>query len=54
MLNEFDKQRIENAIWTLLQYQDDIINMASEIKLDDHEIRAMFRTLSHVEGNVSK
>ena len=54
MINEFDKQRIENAIWTLFQYQNDIRNMASEMKLDEHEIGAMFRTLIYVEGNVIK
>lgn len=53
-MNKFDKQRIENAIWTLLQYQNDIRNMASEIKVDEHEIRAMFRTLLYIECNVTK
>ena len=30
-MNQFDKQRIANAIWTLLQYRDEIEEMAETI-----------------------
>jgi len=53
-MDNFDKHRIENAIWTLFQYQDDIENMSTEMKLDRYEVEAMFRTLYYVQGNVSK
>ena len=53
-MNEQDKQRIENAIWTLLQYQDDIENMSAEMKLDRYEVEAMFKTLNYVYANTSK
>lgn len=53
-MEKFDKQRIENAAWTLFQYQDDIENMAKDMKLDRYEVEAMFRTLNYVRGIVSK
>lgn len=53
-MNEFDKQRIENAIWTLEQYRDEIISRSDETKLDSYEIEAMFRTLSYVRGLATK
>ena len=53
-MDEFDKKRIENAIWTLLQYQNEIKEMSTEIKLDRYEVASMFKTLHHVYGNVSK
>ena len=53
-MDRFDNHRIENAIWVLLQYQDDIENMAEEMKLDRYEVESMFRTLYYVRGNISK
>ena len=53
-MDYFDKQRIENAAWVLFQYQDVIENMAEEMKLDRWEVEAMFRTLSYIQGNMSK
>lgn len=53
-MNIFDEQRIENAVWTLLQYQDDIENMATDMKLNRYEVEAMFNTLSYVHANISK
>ena len=53
-MNDFDKQRIENAAWVLFQYQDVIENMATEMKLDRWEVEAMFHTLGYVQGNMSK
>ena len=53
-MSEHDKRRIEDAIWTLLVYQNDIAEMSSEIKLDRHELDSMFKTLHYVYGNVSK
>lgn len=53
-MNDFDKQRIENAAWVLFQYQEDIESMAVEMKLDRWEVEAMFETLSYVQGNMKK
>ena len=53
-MNEHDKRRIEDAIWTLLQYQDDINNMSVEMKLDRCEVESMFKTLNYVYANVSE
>ena len=53
-MNEFDKQRIENAAWTLFQYQEDIKNMATEMRLDRYEIEVMFKTLCYIQGTMSK
>lgn len=47
---EADKQRIENAVWTLFQYQQEIEELSSQIKLDKHELEAMFRVLSYVRA----
>ena len=51
-MNQLDKQRIENAAWILFQYQDDVENMASELKLDRCELESMFRTLHYVSAAV--
>ena len=51
-MDKQDKQRIENAIWTLFQYQDEIKEMSSDIKLDRYEISRLFHTLHYVYGNV--
>lgn len=53
-MNESDKRRIENAAWTLFQYQEDIKNMATEMRLDRYEIEAMFKTLCYIQGIMSK
>ena len=53
-MTNFDMQRIENAVWTLLQYQDDIISRASDMKLEDYEIKNMFKTLYYVRGLAEK
>lgn len=29
-MDNFDKQRLENALWTLLQYKDDLIDIAED------------------------
>lgn len=54
MTDSYDRLRIENAAWILFQYQDEIINMAEDMKLDRHEVETMFKTLSYVKGNVVK
>lgn len=53
-MTEFDIQRIENAAWTLIQYQDDLIGIAADMKLEDYELKAMFKTLYHVRGLAEK
>lgn len=54
MFNSFDRQRLENSIWTLFKYRDDIVNSSDEMKLDQYEVEAMFKTLSYVEGLVTR
>lgn len=49
-MTNFDMQRIENAVWTLFQYQEEIEGMAVDMKLDRCELEAMFGTLSYVRG----
>ena len=34
-MNKFDKQRIENAIWTLLQYNDELRDVLEDVFSDD-------------------
>lgn len=53
-MDKFDKQRIENAIWTLLQYHDEIVNSSDEMKIDRYEVESMFKTLYHVLGLCTK
>ena len=54
MFNSFDKQRIENSIWVLSNYRDEIVGMSDEMKLNQYEVEAMFKTLSCVEGLVTR
>ena len=37
-MNQFDKQRIENAIWTLEQYTDELYDVMMGIHVDDQWI----------------
>ena len=53
-MNTFDMDRIENAIWVLEQYKDDLINNATEFKLDNSEVKEAFTTLSYIKGNMEK
>lgn len=53
-MNTFDKDRIENAIWILEQYKDELINNAIEFKLDNSEVKEAFTTLSYIKGNMEK
>ena len=53
-MSEQDKQRLENAIWTIFQYQNEIKEMATEIKLDRYELASMLKTLHYVYCNVIK
>ena len=34
-MNKFDKQRIENALWTLLQYDDELRDVLEDVFADD-------------------
>ena len=34
-MNKFDKQRIENALWTLLQYNDELRDVLVDVFADD-------------------
>ena len=34
-MNKFDKQRIENALWTLLQYDDELCDVLEDVFADD-------------------
>lgn len=49
-MNEYDRVRIENAIWVLEQYEDDLINNANDIKLMDYEVKSTFDTLRIIKG----
>ena len=49
-----DKQRVENAIWTLFQYHNEIKEMSTELRIDRYEIGEMFKTLHLIYGRVSE
>ena len=34
-MNQFDKQRIENALWILEQYSDELFDVMQGIHIDD-------------------
>lgn len=49
-MTNFDIRRIENAVWILFQYQEELENRAGDMKLDRWEVDDMFKTLSYVRG----
>ena len=53
-MDKNDKQRIENAIWTLLQYDNEIREMSSDLRIDRYEIGEMFETLHLIYGKISE
>ena len=52
-MDKNDKQRIENAIWILLQYDNEIREMSTDLRIDNYEIGEMFETLHLIYGKVS-
>ena len=53
-MNDNDKRRIEDAIWTLLQYQHEIKEMSPDLKIDQSEIAGMFITMHLVYAKISE
>lgn len=54
ILSKLDKQRIENAIWTLMQYRDEIINRANSMKFDEYQFESAFKILGYIQANMEK
>lgn len=50
-MDKFDYNRVENAIWTLIQYQDEIMNMHFDLRLDEYEMKSIFKTLYRVKAH---
>lgn len=48
-MNDFDKQRIENAILILEQYDDEIIQIAKDIGFDSLDCNKVFYVLTGVK-----
>ena len=53
-MTRFDKNRIENAIWLLMQYEDELVNIANEMKLMDYEVKNTFDNLRQIRGYAEK
>lgn len=51
-MDQFDKQRIANAIWTLQQYEIEILKIATlkEIICSDREVEQMFNALEDINA----
>ena len=48
-MNAFDKQRIENAIWILEQYDYEIRQIAKKREFDSIDCNKMFDVLAEVK-----
>ena len=53
-MNKFDKQRIENAIWILEQYKDEITEIAKANDYHPWDIREAFDILNEVKEQLGK
>lgn len=53
-MNKFDKQRIENAIWILEQYEDAITEIAKANDRHPWDIREAFDILNEVKEQLEK
>lgn len=48
-MNDFDKQRIENAIWILNQYEEEIREIAKEKDFDTWDCDKVFNILGEIK-----
>ena len=53
-MNDFDNLRIENAIWILQQYEDQIRFIAKLNNMDSFEINNTFDTLEIVKNAIER
>ena len=53
-MNDFDNLRIENAIWMLQQYEDQIRFIAKLNDMNSFEINNTFDTLETVKNAIGK
>lgn len=52
-MNNFDKQRIENAIWTIGQYEYEVKQIAIEIGFDSWDWEKVVDVLSEVKEHLT-
>ena len=53
-MTNFDKQRIENAVWTLLQYEYELKAFMSELGVEQWDYDKVVNVLEMVQKNVTK
>ena len=53
-MNNFDKQRIENEIWILEQYEYEIKQIARERYFDSWDYDRVFEILAEVKEQLNK
>lgn len=53
-MNDFDNLRIENAIWILQQYEDQIRFIAKLNNMNSFEINNTFDTLENVKNAIER
>ena len=51
-MTQYDKQRIENAIWVLEQYEDEIYRIARDLEYHNWDIEKVFDVLGEVKGEL--
>lgn len=55
-MNDFDKLRIENAIWTLLQYKYELIGMVEDMEDEENwfsgDMKSALNLLEDIEYQV--
>ena len=52
-MNTFDKQRIENAIWILEQYDYEIRQIARDLEWPTWDCESVFNVLGEVKEHLS-
>lgn len=53
-MNNFDKQRIENAIWILNQYEEEIRQIAKEKDFDTWDCDKVFNILDEIKEKLQR
>lgn len=51
-MNQYDKQRIENAIWVLEQYDYEIRQIARDLEYHNWDIEKVFDVLVEIKGEL--
>lgn len=55
IMNDFDKQRVENAIWVLLHYKDELIYLVEDMEdCSSDEVKATLCLLEDIQTELNK